>query len=61
MLSRLTSYSENLLGIINVDLDTADHIFCIHQIFEKKWEYNEAVHQVFKTSRKLMIQLGGLV
>jgi len=22
-------------------------IFCIHQILEKKWEYNEAVHQHF--------------
>jgi len=24
-----------------------DHIFCICQILEKKWEYNEAVHQFF--------------
>jgi len=24
-----------------------DHIFCIRQILEKKWEYNEAVHQLF--------------
>ena len=23
-----------------------DHIFCIRQILEKKWEYNEAVHQL---------------
>ena len=26
---------------------TADHIFCIRQILEKKWERNEAVHQLF--------------
>ena len=24
-----------------------DHIFCICQIIEKKWEYREAVHQLF--------------
>jgi len=24
-----------------------DHIFCIHHILDKKWEYNEAVHQIF--------------
>jgi len=26
---------------------TIDHIFCICQIIEKKWEYNEPVHQLF--------------
>jgi len=26
---------------------TTDHIFCIRQILEKKWEYNEVVHQLF--------------
>ena len=31
---------------------TADHMFCIHQILEKKWEYNEAVHQLFKDFKK---------
>ena len=29
-----------------------DHIFCIRQILEKKWEYNEEVHQVFKDFKK---------
>jgi len=28
-------------------MSTTDHIFCIRQILEKKWEYNEAVHQLF--------------
>jgi hypothetical protein len=26
---------------------TTDLIFCIRQILEKKWEYNESVHQLF--------------
>jgi len=26
---------------------TTDYIFCIRQILEKKWERNEAVHQLF--------------
>jgi len=44
-----------LLGIINVDSDnmsTTDHIFCICQILEKKWEHNEAVHQLFIDFKK---------
>jgi hypothetical protein len=40
-----------LLGIISVGFDvnrsTTDQIFCIRQILEKKWEYNETVHQLF--------------
>ena len=36
-----------LLEIISVDFDVTDHIFCIHQILEKKWEYSETVHQLF--------------
>jgi len=27
-------------------------MFCIRQIFEKKWEYNEAVHQLFIDFKK---------
>jgi len=35
------------LGFIKVDFDTTGQLlFCIHQILEKKWEYNEAVHQL---------------
>jgi hypothetical protein len=36
-----------LLEIISVDFDVIDHIFCIHQILEEKWEYSETVHQLF--------------
>jgi hypothetical protein len=36
-----------------VDFDaTTGHIFCIRQILEKKWEYNEAVNQFFKYFKK---------
>jgi hypothetical protein len=31
---------------------TTDQIFCIHQILEKKWEYNETVHQLFVYFKK---------
>jgi hypothetical protein len=31
---------------------TTDQIFCIHQILEKKWEYNETVYQLFIGFRK---------
>jgi len=31
---------------------TNDHIFCICQILQKKWEFNEAVHQLFIDLKK---------
>ena len=31
---------------------TTDHILCIHHILEKKWEYNESVHQLFIDCKK---------
>ena len=31
---------------------TTDHIFCIRQILEKKWEHNETVHQLFIDFKK---------
>ena len=31
---------------------TTDHIFCINQILENKWECNEAVHQLFIDFKK---------
>ena len=33
----------NVIWYFNIR-STTDHIFCIRQILEKKWEYNEAVH-----------------
>jgi hypothetical protein len=42
-----------LLGVVNVDFDaTTDHIFCICQIVQKNWEYNEAVYQLFIDVKK---------
>jgi hypothetical protein len=31
---------------------TTDHIFCIRQILEKNWEYNETMHQLFVDFKK---------
>jgi hypothetical protein len=31
---------------------TTDQIFCIRQILEKEWEYNETVHQLFIAFKK---------
>jgi hypothetical protein len=35
-----------------MNLKFTNHIFCIRQIYEKKWEYNEAVHQLFIDFKK---------
>ena len=51
LLLRLIPYAEEVIGDHQCGFrrkrSTADHMFCIHQILEKKWEYNEAVHQLF--------------
>ena len=56
LLSRLTPYAEEIIGDHQCGFQcrrsTADHIFCIHEILEKKWEYNEAVHQLFIDFKK---------
>jgi len=50
LLSRLTPYAEEIIGYnqcgFRRNLSATDHIFCIHKILEKKWEYNERVHQL---------------
>jgi hypothetical protein len=54
-----------LLGIINVGLDvtdpTTDQIFCIRQILEKKWEYNETVDQLLIDLKKAYDSVRGEV
>jgi hypothetical protein len=35
-----------------VAFDVTDQIFCIRRILEKKWEYNETVHQLFIDFKK---------
>ena len=56
LLSRLTPYAEEIIGDhqcgFQRNTSTTDHLFCIRQIFEKKWECNEAVHQLFIDFKK---------
>jgi hypothetical protein len=56
LLSRLIPYAEEITGDhqcgFQRNRSTTDHIFCIRQILEKKWEYNEAVHQLFKDFKR---------
>ena len=56
LLSRLIPYAEEVTGDhqcgFQCNRSTTDHIFCIRQILEKKWEYNEAVHQLFIDFKK---------
>ena len=56
LLSRLIPYAEEVSGDHKCEFrrnrSTTDHIFCIRQILEKKWEYNEAVHQLFIDFKK---------
>ena len=47
LLSRLTPYAEEIIGdqqfAFQRNKSTTDHIFCIRQILEKKWEYKESL------------------
>ena len=49
LFSRLTPYAKEIIGDhqcgFRRNRSTIDHIFYICQILEKKWEYNEEVHQ----------------
>ena len=51
LLSRLTPYLEEIIGDhpcgFRSNRSTTCHIFCIHRILEKRWEYNNAVHHIF--------------
>jgi hypothetical protein len=54
--SRLCPYIDEILwnqqcGFQHT-ISTTTQIFCIHQILEKKWEYNETVHQLFIDFKK---------
>jgi len=56
MFSRLIPYAKETIGDhqcgFRRNRSTIDHIFCIRQIIEKKWEYNEEVHQLFIDFKK---------
>ena len=40
------------MWILTPEVSYWSYIFCVHQILEKKWEYNEAVHQLFIDFKK---------
>ena len=54
--SKLTPYAVEIIGDHQCGFQhnrlTTDHIFSIHQILEKKWENNKAVHQLFIDFKK---------
>jgi len=56
LLSRLIPYAKEIIGDhqcgFRRNRSTIDHLFCIRQILEKKWEYNEEVHQLFIDFKK---------
>jgi len=56
LLSRLIPYANEIIGDhqcgFRRNRSTIDHIFCIRQILEKKWEYSEPVHQLFIDFKK---------
>jgi hypothetical protein len=62
LLSRLIPYAEKFIGDhrggFRRNWLTTDHIFCIRQILEKKWEHNEAVHQLFIDFKKAYDSVG---
>jgi hypothetical protein len=56
LLARLTPYVNEIIGDHQCGFccnrSTADQTFCIHQILEKKLEYNGTVCQLFKDFKK---------
>jgi len=56
LLPRLIPYAKEIIGDhqcgFRYNRSTIDHIFCIRQILETKWEYNEKVHQLFIDFKK---------
>jgi len=61
LLSRLIPCAKEIIGDQQCGLRrnrwTIDHIFCIRQILEKKWEYNEGVHQLFIDFKKAYVSV----
>jgi len=61
LLSRLIPYEKEIIGDhqcgFRRNRPTIDHIFCIRQILEKKWEYNEEVQQFFIDFKKAYVSV----
>jgi hypothetical protein len=57
ILSSLNPYIYEVIGdhhcLFRHNRTATDKVFCIHQILEKKWEYNETVHQLFIDLKKV--------
>ena len=57
MLSRLVPYAKEIIENhqcgFRRNRSTIDHIFFISRMLEKKWEYNEEVHQLFIDFKKV--------
>jgi hypothetical protein len=56
IVSKLSPYAGEIIGDhrcrFRCNRSTTDHVFCIRQILEKKWEYNETVHHLFIDFKK---------
>jgi len=52
IVSSFLSTTYKILTNIPLLRSNTDHTYCIHQILEKKWEYNEEVHQPFIDFKK---------
>jgi hypothetical protein len=54
--SRSVPYIDEIIGDHQCEFrrnrSTTDQIFCIHHTLQKKWEYNETVHQLFIDFKK---------
>jgi hypothetical protein len=42
---------------VSTNSSTTDQIFCIGQILEKTWEYNERVHQLFVDFKEIIVSV----
>jgi hypothetical protein len=58
LLSMLSPYIDEIIGDnqcgFRCSRSTTDQIFCIRQILEKKWEYDETGHQLFIDFKKAL-------
>ena len=56
LFSRLVPHAKEIIGDhqcgFRRNRSSIDHIYCIRQTLEKKWEYNEEVHQLFIDFKK---------
>jgi hypothetical protein len=56
LLSRLSPYIDIIIGF-RLNRSIVDQIFCILQVLEKEWEYNETVHKLFVDFKKAYVSV----